>query len=378
MSGDGVEPRRCGCGALLPRRSSDDGEQASSPIEHIRCPECGAEHLRSRFVKMDVALSERCNYHCIMCRRPQESTDLSRWAVFDVMEQARAIGLETISFCGGEPFVHKDFVDIAERAIELGFKVQLTTNGSLVDEEKLERLRGLDCLTVSIDALEATHDRIRGVPGAFERAVNALRLAGKAGITCGTNTVMQRANADELLPLFEHLLDATEGRLDYVRHAPVEVTPELEELMLPPEAVEGVQRQLRRIAELCDEHDIWFSHREQLLEHLPLFLDKWTRHRPLGGCHIPQKFIGYSHLGFYLCWHQGRSLRASSLVEALSTPEAREIVSEALAGECVGCNALTYSWDEEWNQGILAGKRVRDGSLVDGVTTIVGDWDDEG
>ena len=368
MSDDDAEVRRCGCGEPL------DIEPAAV-IEQVTCRRCGAERVVSRFVKMDVALSERCNYHCVMCRRPPESADLGRDEVFDVMEQAREIGLETISFCGGEPFVHQDFVDIAERAIELGFKVQLTTNGSLVTRPKLERLRGLDCLTLSIDALEETHDRLRGVPGAFRRAVGALRLASELGITCGTNTVMQRDNADQLLALFEHLLEVTDGRIDYVRHAPVEVIPSLERLMLPVEAVESVQFQLRRIAELCDERDIYFSHREQLLEHLPLFLDKWTRHRPLGGCHIPQRFIGYSHLGFYLCWHQGRSLRAASLIEALSTEVAREVAREALAGECVGCNALTYSWDEPWNQGILAGKRIHDGQLADGVTTICGEWD---
>jgi len=365
---------RCRCGAPLTRADE------LAPLERVACPECGRSHLLSSYEKMDVALSERCNYQCLMCRRPPDSADLGRAAVFDVMEQARAIGLGTISFCGGEPFVHKDFMEIAERAVELGFKVQLTTNGSLVTAEKLDRLRGLDCLTVSIDGLEETHNKIRNNAKAFEKAVHALCLAGEVGITCGTNTVMQRDNAAELLPLFEQLLETTGGRIDYVRHAPVEVTPELAELMIPDAAIADVQRQLTRIAEICTERDIYFSHREQLLEHLPLFLDKWTRHRPLGGCRIPQKFIGYSHLGFYLCWHQGRSLRAASLVEALSSPVAREVLSEALAGECVGCNALTYSWDEEWNAGILAGKRVHDDKLVDGVTTVCGAWstDEEG
>lgn len=360
----------CACGTTLP--STEGG--LCRPLDRVVCPGCGAERLVSSFEKMDVALSERCNFKCIMCRRPPDTASLARDDVFAVMEQAREIGFGTISFCGGEPFVHEDFVEIGARAIELGFKVQLTTNGSLVTAEKLERLRGLDCLTVSIDALAETHDRIRGVPGAFARAVRALRLAGEQGITCGTNTVIQRLNADQLQPLFEHLLQAKDGRLDYVRHAPVEVTPETVELMVTEDQVPIVMEQLACIAASCDEHNVYFSHRKQLLEHLPLFLDKWTRHRPLGGCHIPQRFIGYSYLGFYLCWHQGRSVRASTLVEALSSAEAERVVSEALAGECVGCNALTYSWDEEWNEGIIAGKLVRDGKLADGVTTICGEW----
>lgn len=361
---------RCSCGATLPSPEDDPDHL----LQTVSCPSCGAEHLVSSFEKMDVALSEKCNFRCIMCRRPPDSASLARDEVFAVMEQARKIGFKTISFCGGEPFVHEDFVEIGERAIALGFKVQLTTNGSLVTEENLRRLRGLDCLTVSIDALAKTHDRIRGFQGAFDRAQRTLRLAGSLGITCGTNTVIQRQNAGELLPLFEHLLEATDGRLDYVRHAPVEVTPETADLMVTEDQVPMVMEQLRCIAAACEEHDVYFSHEKQLLEHLPLFLDKWTRHRPLGGCRIPRKFIGYSYLGFYLCWHQGRSIRAATLIEALSTDDARKVAAEALAGECVGCNALTYSWDEEWNEGILAGKLVRDGKLADGLTKICGEW----
>ncbi|MFH2005436.1 MAG: hypothetical protein ABI333_02505, partial [bacterium] len=238
----------------------------------------------------------------------------------------------------------------------------------------LERLRGLDCLTVSIDALPATHDALRGFEGAFDRACEALRLAARHGIPRGTNTVIQRANAAELLPLFRRLIEETDGRLDYVRHAPVEVVPDTAELMVTPEQVAGVQEQLRAIAAECDRRDIYFSHRKQLLEHLALYLDKRTRHRPLEGCRIPRKFIGYSELGFYLCWHQGHSIRAGSLVEALESEIAGQVVGEAAQGRCGGCNALTYSWDEEWNEGILAGKLVQDGPLPDPATKIHGQW----
>jgi sulfatase maturation enzyme AslB (radical SAM superfamily) len=359
---------RCRCGAPYPE---------VSPLEPLRrtcCESCGADLILSGFEKMDVALSERCNYKCIMCRRPPEEASLGLDEVTRVLGEAADLGLRVVSFCGGEPFVHKDFLSIAERAIALGLKVQLTTNGSLVTKAKLARLEGLDCMTVSIDALAATHDRIRGVPGAFDRAVETLRLAGQAGITCGTNTVIQRANAGELLPLFEHILKATDGRVDYVRHAPVEVVPETVELMVTEGEIQAVEEQLARIAEVCEEQDIYFSHRKQLLEHLHLFLDKWTRHRPHGGCQIPRKFIGYSHQGFYLCWHQGRAIRAASLIDALETETAQHIVTEAHKGRCVGCNALTYSWDEEWNEGILKGKLIHDGTLYDGTTTIHGEW----
>ncbi|MBN2496223.1 MAG: radical SAM protein [Deltaproteobacteria bacterium] len=362
--------RHCACGAAIPQ--PDPAE--TRPVVRLACPACGRSVLASRYEKMDVALSEECNFHCIMCRRPPESGRLSAEEVFGVMEQAAELGMKVISFCGGEPFVHPEILPILQRAFELGLAVQLTTNGSLVKPEMMEQLAGLDCLTVSIDALGPTHDAIRRHPGAFEKACRTLKMASAAGITCGTNTVIQRANAAELLPLFEHLLEITGGRLHYVRHAPVEVVPETAELMVSADQVPELRSQLGRIAAACDRTGVFFCHRTQLLDHLELYLDKWTRHRPLGGCAIPRKFIGYSHLGFYLCWHQGHSIRARSLIEALESATAAEVASDAAGGRCPGCNALTYSWDEEWNAGILAGKLVIDGKLPDPDTTIHGEW----
>jgi len=360
----------CACG----QRVTWEPPGSPVPLERVACPSCGREHIFSLFEKMDVALSELCNFRCNMCRRPSRPGTLERGQVERVLDQAAALGLSTVSFCGGEPFIHPDFIPIARHAIDLGLKVQLTTNGSLVTPENIRQLTGLDCLTVSIDALQKTHDAIRGHPGAFVKACEALRLAADAGIPRGTNTVIQRRNAGELEALFDHLMQTLDGRLDYVRHAPVEVVPETAGLMVTEAEIPLVHEQLDNIAAACDASGVYFSHRTQLLDHLPLYLDKWTRHRPLGGCRIPRKFIGYSDLGFYLCWHQGHSIRARSLVEALESPVARQVVAEAAAGRCVGCNALTYSWDEEWNQGILAGKLVRDGRLPCPDTTIHGRW----
>jgi MoaA/NifB/PqqE/SkfB family radical SAM enzyme len=360
--------RSCACGAQVEWPAADRGKALS----RVACPDCGREHLFSWFHKMDVALSEACNYRCIMCRRPSDPLTLGKDAVIKVMKESARVGLEVVSFCGGEPFVHRDFLDIAEAAMNEGLKVQLVTNGSLVKPEHMRRLQRLDCFTVSIDGIPDVHDQIRGVAGAWEMAVSALNMALDAGIVAGTNTVIQRDNLDTLWLHYQQLVEATGGRIHYFRSVPVEVVPETADLQIPDDKVEYVRDQLLQIAADCEKRNIFFCHRRQLLEHLPRFIDKRQRFRPLGGCRIPQKFIGYSYLGYYLCWHQGRAIRANGLIEALSRPEADAIVAEAAASQCVGCNAMTYSWDEEWNEGILSGQIVRPPSLPDNVSMIVG------
>jgi sulfatase maturation enzyme AslB (radical SAM superfamily) len=362
--------RTCSCGAEVVWTNPD----APTALSRVDCPACGEEHLFSWFIKMDVALTEACNYGCVMCRRPSDPLILRKPEVYQALHEAARIGLELVSFCGGEPFMHRDFVEIAEESIRLGLKVQMVTHGGLVTQAAIDRLHGLDCFTVSIDGTAATHDELRRVEGAHPAALRALNMAADAGITCGTNTVIQAGNHADLWDSYQAILEGTGGRVDYIRHAPVEVLPESANLMVPTAEVALVADQLQRIADDCEARDIFFVHRSQLLDHLPKFMNKWTRHRPKEGCHIPQRFIGYSKLGYYLCWHQGNSIKAGGLIEALSTPQADAVVQEALAKECVGCNALTYSWDEPWNEGILdgilAGEVVDDGALPHQKTTV--------
>jgi sulfatase maturation enzyme AslB (radical SAM superfamily) len=358
--------RTCDCGAEVFRSDPE----ALVALEAVTCSDCGREHLFTGFIKMDVALTEACNYACVHCRRPSDPLILKKPEVLRVLADAAAIGLDTVSFCGGEPFMHRDFVEIAQEAIRRSLKVQMVTHGGFVTRERVEQLRGLDCLTVSIDGPPKIHEQIRQAPDSWRKAADALVLAGEADIPTGVNTVIQRDNAEHLWHNFEALMDHTSGRLDYFRHAPVEVVPETAELQIEERQLPAVLEQLTRIAAVCDEQDVFFVHRTQMLEHLPRFIDKWKRHRPLGGCRIPRRFIGYSKLGFYLCWHQGTAIQASSLTEALRSERAAAIVAEAAAGGCVGCNALTYSWDEEWNAGILAGQLFDDGQLPDQKTTV--------
>ena len=91
-----------------------------------------------------------------------------------------------------------------------------------------------------------------------------------------------------------------------------------------------------------------------LLDHFDTYAKKDRRYRPINGCKIPQKFIGFSDHGYYLCWHQGRNITTESLIDGLKSELARDIVREGMEKRCVACNCFNYSWDDEWNRGIMA------------------------
>jgi MoaA/NifB/PqqE/SkfB family radical SAM enzyme len=132
----------------------------------------------------------------------------------------------TISLCGGEPLLHPRIVEMVECVKRHGLTCSLVTNGTLL-ADKAEALvaAGIDSIIISIDGPEELHDDIRGMRGAFAKALDGARAlhrckkAGKYGrprvrINCtimGRNyhilskmaDIAERFHAESLL--FSHL-----------------------------------------------------------------------------------------------------------------------------------------------------------------------------
>jgi MoaA/NifB/PqqE/SkfB family radical SAM enzyme len=95
-----------------------------------------------------------------------------------VFKELRAEGLLYLGFQGGEPLMRPDLLELVSFARSLGLEVAVVTNGVLLNEKLAEQLlsAGVKWLEVSVDALGKDFDRIRGVPGAFERVADACRI----------------------------------------------------------------------------------------------------------------------------------------------------------------------------------------------------------
>lgn len=148
-----------------------------------------------------IRILEACNADCFMCAFAR-SRDRFRFEVRDLrsmLRPAREVGIRYVRFTGGEPLIHAGIVDLVRAVTEVGMKVSVITNGSLLTRLVPRLLdAGLDHVIVSIDALEQTHDEIRGTPGLYRRAVAGLGAAREAGIVTRVNTVCGPANFREM------------------------------------------------------------------------------------------------------------------------------------------------------------------------------------
>ena len=155
-------------------------------------------------------LTDRCNLHCGHCgsRCGSEGVFLS---YDDVVDTIKSLPDTHTMICltGGEPLLHPCFFDIARAVRDCGFHWGMTTNGTLIDKSKAKALRDvhMGTVSVSIDGMEASHDRLRKVPGAWKRAVYGIRCLQDQGFDPQVTTVVHTGNIDELETVYSFLAD---------------------------------------------------------------------------------------------------------------------------------------------------------------------------
>ena len=166
-----------------------------------------------RFVPVHVVweITLACDLKCMHCgsragrRRPDELTTAE---CLEVVEALARLGTREVSLIGGEAYLRRDWTEIirAVRAHDMFCGVQ--TGGRNLTPERLDKAvaAGLNGIGVSLDGLEPLHDRLRGVPGSYRAAMDALRRAKAAGLGTSVNTQIGPEILPQLPALMEEIL----------------------------------------------------------------------------------------------------------------------------------------------------------------------------
>lgn len=171
-------------------------------------------------VFMDVFVE--CNLRCVQCdiwklEDPpgQLTLDQRRGVVRQIAAWHSSIRLV---LTGGELFLKRDLLyAVAAACSEHGVYTTMSSNGTLIRDQDIERLphSGIRCIVLSVDSDQPeVHDRIRGVPGTFDRVIRSIQRLVQARDRAGqdftvlTSTILGSHNLDRIesmLDLFESL-----------------------------------------------------------------------------------------------------------------------------------------------------------------------------
>ncbi len=153
-----------------------------------------------------------CDLACRHCgsRAGRERPDeLTTEQALDLVDQMAELGVREVTLIGGEAYLRDDWTEIARRIVGHGMACGITTGGRGFTAERARDAyaAGIRAVSVSVDGLRATHDKLRGVQGSFDAAMAAMTNLQEAGIAVSANTQFNRASLPEIPELFDLLVE---------------------------------------------------------------------------------------------------------------------------------------------------------------------------
>jgi mycofactocin biosynthetic radical S-adenosylmethionine protein MftC len=161
-------------------------------------------------VNVTWEITANCNLQCRHCL----SADMRKAIVAELdfeqccafIDELDQMEVFQINFGGGEPFLREDLCDILDYAHSKGLTTCVSTNGTMLDKNLVQRLGSMKLLRIQVSldgATAATNDAIRGA-GTFERILEGIALLSQQGFPhLSINTVVTRNNFCEMEQLCE-------------------------------------------------------------------------------------------------------------------------------------------------------------------------------
>jgi len=158
------------------------------------------------FPRMNLMITGKCNLNCLHCFNAKDNaplnTELSYEQIIDILDQARDIGVHAFTLTGGEPLVHRRFLDIVRAIYERDmFVFELNTNGLLLDQKTLDVFKELGCyplIKISFDGV-GYHNVIRQHPKAEDLTIKAIKLCLQNGFRVKAQVQVNRKNVDVMM-----------------------------------------------------------------------------------------------------------------------------------------------------------------------------------
>ncbi len=176
-----------------------------------------ANFSSERFIPLVMSwnLTRECNMKCSHCyinaTEKKLDNELSTQEAKNLIDQIAEVSRPLLILSGGEPLLRSDVYELVKYGSMKGLKMGLGSNGSLLDVTAAKKLKeaGIATVSVSLDSIKPEqHDEFRGVPGSWQKAVNAIKALRENNVLMQINTTVTQQNInqiDEIMSLAEKI-----------------------------------------------------------------------------------------------------------------------------------------------------------------------------
>jgi len=161
-----------------------------------------------------VRLTRLCNQRCLFCLDSwnHNGTYIDTEQLYQYIDLGVKLGRERLILSGGEPTIHPDYIRFIKRGRKAGYDwIQTVTNGMLFAYPEFARkaiAAGLNEVTVSIHGhTPKLQDRLVGVPGAFDKAIEGIRniqALGRGRTVINIDVVINKQNVAHLRDIIDY------------------------------------------------------------------------------------------------------------------------------------------------------------------------------
>ena len=134
---------------------------------------------KPQLTNLHIEITSLCNERCLHCYIPHDykisymESDL----FYDILRQCKDMRLIHLTISGGEPMLHKNFVDFLRKCNEYNLSVNVLSNLTLLNDEIIKEMKANPLLDVQVSLYSMDsniHDEITQMKGSLKKTKNAI------------------------------------------------------------------------------------------------------------------------------------------------------------------------------------------------------------
>lgn len=146
-----------------------------------------------------LEITSKCNERCVHCYLTNHdlSKDMDTKFAIDILNQLKDMGTLAITFSGGEPFLHKDFDIILNKARENDFIINILSNGTYINKEMMNILPKVNIgkIQISLYSMDPIiHDSITQLKGSHAKTIKCIEELVKNNLRIQVSCPILKAN----------------------------------------------------------------------------------------------------------------------------------------------------------------------------------------
>lgn len=168
--------------------------------------------MNNEFSSVRLEITSKCNINCKYCHNADYSNKPDDMSTCDIKNLVYSLKQEypinKVLLTGGEPLLNKDIIEIVKYISSLGIKVDLVTNGKLLDKEMVLKLEdaGLKRIRLSIDGFEE-HQKYRTGSDPYKLWALCEFIKANTGLNLVVHTVCSAHNVNSLKRIYDKIVE---------------------------------------------------------------------------------------------------------------------------------------------------------------------------